>query len=72
TVVITQNADDLHERAGSREPVHLHGSLFAPRCIGAAPHPASVGEPADDDANDRGPTGSRALGRPGGGAPVSV
>ncbi|GGM40841.1 NAD-dependent deacetylase [Dactylosporangium sucinum] len=49
TVVITQNVDDLHERAGSREPVHLHGSLFAPRCIGAAPHPASVGEPADDD-----------------------
>jgi NAD-dependent deacetylase len=30
--VITQNVDDLHERAGSHSVVHLHGSLFAPRC----------------------------------------
>ena len=26
--VITQNVDDLHERAGSRTVHHLHGSLF--------------------------------------------
>jgi len=32
TLVVTQNVDDLHERAGSRNVVHLHGSLFAPRC----------------------------------------
>ncbi len=32
-VVVTQNVDDLHERAGSSEVVHLHGSLFAPRCF---------------------------------------
>jgi len=32
TIVVTQNVDDLHERAGSRNVVHLHGSLFAPRC----------------------------------------
>ncbi len=25
--VITQNIDDLHERAGSREVLHLHGSI---------------------------------------------
>ncbi len=31
--VITQNVDDLHERAGSGQVVHLHGSLFAPRCF---------------------------------------
>ena len=31
--VITQNVDDLHERAGSREVHHLHGSLHAPRCF---------------------------------------
>jgi len=31
-VVVTQNVDDLHERAGSSAPVRLHGSLFAPRC----------------------------------------
>ncbi|WP_250007154.1 NAD-dependent deacylase [Actinoplanes sp. M2I2] len=30
--VITQNVDDLHERAGSADVVHLHGSLFTPRC----------------------------------------
>ena len=32
-VVVTQNVDDLHERAGSSDVVHLHGSLFAPRCL---------------------------------------
>jgi NAD-dependent deacetylase len=31
--LITQNVDDLHERAGSRAPIRLHGSLFAPRCF---------------------------------------
>lgn len=30
--VITQNVDDLHERAGSRSVHHLHGSLFDFRC----------------------------------------
>ncbi|MCF8604110.1 NAD-dependent deacylase [Gordonia sp. HY442] len=30
--VVTQNVDDLHERAGSAVTSHLHGSLFAPRC----------------------------------------
>jgi NAD-dependent deacetylase len=30
--VVTQNVDDLHERAGSADVVHLHGSLFRPRC----------------------------------------
>ncbi len=29
--VITQNVDNLHERAGSREVLHLHGSLFESR-----------------------------------------
>ncbi len=31
--VVTQNVDDLHERAGTRNVVHLHGSLFATRCL---------------------------------------
>ncbi len=31
--LITQNVDDLHERAGSHEVLHLHGSLHQPRCI---------------------------------------
>ena len=30
--VVTQNVDDLHERAGSASVVHLHGSLASFRC----------------------------------------
>lgn len=30
-VVVTQNVDDLHERAGSSRVIHLHGSLFESR-----------------------------------------
>lgn len=29
--VVTQNIDDLHERAGSTNVIHLHGSLFEAR-----------------------------------------
>jgi len=28
----TQNVDDLHERAGSKNLVHMHGELFKSRC----------------------------------------
>jgi len=38
--LITQNVDDLHERAGSREVIHLHGSLHRPRCFDCAREPA--------------------------------
>jgi NAD-dependent deacetylase len=31
--LITQNVDDLHERAGSKNVIHLHGSLHQPRCF---------------------------------------
>ncbi len=31
-VVITQNIDDLHERAGSRNLIHMHGELLKGRC----------------------------------------
>ena len=30
-VIVTQNVDDLHERAGSTKVIHLHGSLFESR-----------------------------------------
>lgn len=41
--VVTQNVDDLHERAGSRNVIHLHGSLHAPRCIDCgAPYGAAL------------------------------
>lgn len=31
--VITQNVDDLHERAGSRDILHLHGELMKVRAV---------------------------------------
>ena len=36
--LVTQNVDDLHERAGSYNPIHLHGSLHRPRCFVCARH----------------------------------
>ena len=32
-MIATQNIDDLHERAGSRAVVHMHGELLKARCI---------------------------------------
>jgi NAD-dependent deacetylase len=32
--LVTQNIDDLHERAGSAEVVHMHGELLKARCGG--------------------------------------
>ncbi len=34
--IITQNVDDLHERAGSSNVLHLHGELFKVRSTGIA------------------------------------
>jgi len=33
-LVVTQNIDDLHERAGSRRLIHMHGELLKARCTG--------------------------------------
>jgi NAD-dependent deacetylase len=45
-VVVTQNVDDLHERAGSRDVLHLHGRLDASRCADcAAPTDLTAGDP---------------------------
>ena len=38
--IATQNIDDLHERAGSSDVSHLHGSLYSFRC-------SHCGRPAD-------------------------
>lgn len=57
--VITQNVDDLHERAGSTNVLHLHGELRkvtgsmnpkAPECIKELPldQPIEVGDKAAD------------------------
>ncbi len=32
-LLITQNIDDLHERAGSRRLLHMHGELRKARCV---------------------------------------
>jgi NAD-dependent deacetylase len=37
-VVITQNVDDLHERAGSTQVLHLHGQLAFARGTGRSRH----------------------------------
>src|SRR6188508_1578472 len=31
--IITQNIDDLHERAGSTKIIHLHGQIFLMRSV---------------------------------------
>lgn len=52
--LVTQNVDGLHERAGSRDVLCLHGSLHRPYCRGCrstyalpqeAPDPAPSGQP---------------------------
>jgi len=38
-ILVTQNIDDLHERAGARRVIHMHGELLKARCT----HCAAVG-----------------------------
>ena len=58
TTIITQNVDDLHERAGSTVVLHLHGSLFAPRCFDCSRQYACPAEIPDE------PEGGRHLSPP--------
>jgi NAD-dependent deacetylase len=49
-MVVTQNVDDLHERGGSRNVVHMHGALNSALCSAcdhrwAAPMEMAVGDP---------------------------
>jgi NAD-dependent deacetylase len=32
-LLVTQNVDDLHDRAGSRQLLHMHGELLKGRCL---------------------------------------
>lgn len=32
-LVVTQNVDDLHERAGTKRLLHMHGSLYSSWCL---------------------------------------
>lgn len=48
--LVTQNVDDLHERAGSTEVIHLHGSLQQPRCLACAREPSEpLGTPQEPE-----------------------
>jgi NAD-dependent deacetylase len=33
-LLVSQNVDDLHERAGSRRVIHMHGQILKARCLG--------------------------------------
>ncbi len=48
--VITQNVDDLHERAGSSDVLHLHGELMKIRSISNPSYLEEV-DPRDPDTN---------------------
>lgn len=56
--LITQNVDDLHERAGNRSVIHLHGRLDAFRCFSCA-SPLATPIPDEDE-----PEGGRRLAPP--------
>ena len=51
--LVTQNVDDLHERAGSTEVIHLHGSLNKPRCFACARFATDPLPPPDDPTEGR-------------------
>ena len=38
-LLVTQNIDCLHQRAGSRRVIEIHGSLFRTRCFGCERQP---------------------------------
>lgn len=47
--VITQNVDNLHERAGSTDVIHLHGNLFDSKCFACQrPHIADASPAVDE------------------------
>lgn len=46
-LVVTQNVDDLHDRAGSRNLVHMHGELRRARCLSCGARPAWDGDLID-------------------------
>lgn len=52
--LISQNVDDLHERAGSTDVIHLHGSLHAPRCFNCGKSPdVPLGMPDEPEGGRR-------------------
>lgn len=60
-LIVTQNVDDLHERAGAAEVVHMHGRLDRARCAACG---ARWPAPEAMDAADPCPACGRAATRP--------
>ncbi len=59
--LVTQNVDDLHDRAGSRNLLHMHGELLKARCLARG---AVHAWPGDLDAASRCPACARGGLRP--------
>ncbi len=57
--IVTQNVDDLHERAGSRGVIHLHGRLLQSRCIGCGA--MRDPDPMTTEASDASAAGAREM-----------
>lgn len=53
-LLVTQNVDDLHERGGSREVVHMHGELKSALCL-ACETRSPWGAPLLGEAGERPP-----------------
>lgn len=60
-LLVTQNVDDLHDRAGSRGLLHMHGELLKGRCLACR---AVLDWPGDMDADSRCPVCRRGQMRP--------
>ena len=60
-LLVTQNVDDLHDRAGSRNLLHMHGELLKGRCLDCRSLPSW---PGDMDHESRCPDCGRASLRP--------
>jgi len=50
TVIVTQNIDDLHERAGARGVIHMHGELLRAFCAACGHRWDALREMSPDDA----------------------
>ncbi|WP_294122418.1 NAD-dependent deacylase [Sphingomonas sp.] len=50
-LIVTQNVDDLHERAGARRLLHMHGELASGWCLACGARFAWTGAMADGTSN---------------------
>lgn len=48
-LLVTQNVDNLHERAGSKNLIHMHGGLFTMKCNNCGAVWAEMGDTSPED-----------------------